>query len=144
MSGWLRRLDPESPPALDIAVRAQHLKRWECPRGDYPMGRAGYLQWRRNAARHHARVVTDVLEAAGCDRELIERVALLVEKRSRDRDGQTLEDCACLVFLESRLAGFSAQRPPDQVARIVRQTWHKMSPAARRLAEASGLSAGAT
>jgi hypothetical protein len=134
MSHWLAELDPDPDPALVIAVRAQHLKRWECPRADYPMGRSGYLRWRRNAARHHAAIATALLRDAGCDDALVDRVGMLVEKRGSDRDSQTLEDCACLVFVETRLAQFRGEHPPDQVERILGRTWQKMSPAARELA----------
>jgi hypothetical protein len=139
MSHWLSLLDPKPETALAIAVRAQHLKRWECPRTDYPTGRAGYLRWRRNAARHHARLVVDLLGGFGCDPAFIARVAQLVEKRDAGAAGQTLEDCACLVFLETRLAEFRGEHSATQVERILGRTWQKMSSTARDLARARGL-----
>ncbi|NJN51246.1 MAG: DUF4202 domain-containing protein [Gammaproteobacteria bacterium] len=139
MSHWLMELDSDPSPALVIAVRAQHLKRWECPRSEFPAGRAGYLRWRRNAAAHHARLVTQLLETFESDRALIDRVGALVEKRCRDRDGQTLEDCACLVFLETRLADFRDEHAAPDVARILGKAWQKMSSAARALATARAL-----
>ncbi len=139
MSHWLGVLDESPSASLTIAVRAQHLKRWECPRSAYPAGRAGYLQWRRNAARHHARLVADLLESLGCEQVFADRVRLLVEKRAKDADGQTLEDCACLVFLETRLAEFKGEHAATDVERILGQTWKKMSPRARELAQARAL-----
>jgi hypothetical protein len=141
MTRWLERLQPAPDPLLAIAVRAQHLKRWECPRDEYPSGRDGYLQWRRGAAAHHAQVVTGVLTEAGFGEADVERVADLVLKRGigtdsdADADAQTLEDCAALVFLETALAGFAAKHAEPKVERILRRTWAKMSPPAQRLAE---------
>lgn len=139
MSHWLAMLDSNPTPALVIAVRAQHLKRWECPRADFPAGRTGYLQWRRNAARHHARLTANLLTELGCDPTLIEHVARLIEKRDKGPDGQTLEDCACLLFLETRLAAFKNEHSAADVARIVERTWLKMSDHARQLATTRGL-----
>lgn len=138
MSAWLGRLCSQPDPLLEIAVRAQHLKRWECPRSAFPAGRAGYLQWRRRAARHHADAVTEILRPAAYDEASIERVRALIEKRdiAHDKAAQTLEDCACLSFLEAELIPFSTRHPPARVAEILRKTWLKMSPAARQLATA--------
>ncbi len=139
MSHWLNTLDSNPVPALAIAVRAQHLKRWECSRADFPAGRAGYLRWRRNAARHHARLTASLLVELGCEATLIDRVTLLVEKRDKGPDGQTLEDCACLVFLETRLASFKDEHSESDVTRILERTWQKMSDRARQLASTRGL-----
>lgn len=139
MSHWLALLDSNPEPGLAIAVRAQHLKRWECARGDFPAGRTGYLRWRRNAAQHHAKLAARVLAASGCDAALIERVGQLIEKRDKGPDGQTLEDCACLVFLETRLDTFRDEHSAGDVARILERTWQKMSERARQLATARGL-----
>ena len=136
MTRWLHRLDANPDALLTLAVRAQHLKRWERARGDYPLGRAGYLQWRRHAAEHHARLVADVLARAGFSQADRERVMTLVLKRGLGRDAmaQTLEDCACLVFFETELAAFAAKQPPEKVADVLAKTWRKMSPNARALA----------
>jgi len=138
MSAWLGRLCSQPDPLLAIAVRAQHLKRWECPRGAFPTGRTGYLQWRRQAAAHHAEAVTEILRSTAFDEASIARVRALIEKRgiAHDKETQTLEDCACLSFLEAELAPFSSRHPPAKVAEILRKTWLKMSPEARELATA--------
>ena len=46
-----------SRETLLLAARAHHLRRWELPRDSYPVGRAGYLRWRRDqkAAPRHGR-----------------------------------------------------------------------------------------
>src|SRR5665213_3687401 len=43
MSEWLDRLEPTASEALRLAVRCQHLRRWEVPRSQFPMTRPGYL-----------------------------------------------------------------------------------------------------
>lgn len=137
MTRWLERLEPNPDPLLAIAVRAQHLKRWECPRAEYPPGRKGYLQWRRAAAEHHAQLVSTVLSRTGFAAGEIDRVAILVLKRGlgSDEDVQTLEDCACLVFLETGLSDFAGKHPKPQVDRVLRKTKAKMSSKAQGLSE---------
>ena len=41
MTQWLNRLYPAASEALQLAVRAQHICRWEIPRNDFPDGRVG-------------------------------------------------------------------------------------------------------
>ena len=43
MSSYLEKRDPSASPVLQLAIRAQHLCRWEIPRDSYPMTKAGYL-----------------------------------------------------------------------------------------------------
>ncbi len=135
MTHWLQTLDSDPDPLLRIAVRAQHLQRWTRPRADYATGRTGYLVWRRNAAAHHADLVANVLRSCEFPDEDVEHVVALVRKRGtgREQHAQTLEDCACLVFLETQLAAFTEKHPPDRVADILSKTWRKMSPAAQQL-----------
>ncbi|MDE0222208.1 MAG: DUF4202 domain-containing protein [Spirochaetaceae bacterium] len=136
MTRWLERLAPHPSAALAIAVRAQHLRRWEIPRAGYPEGRSGYLRWRRACARHHADKVGLILDDLCAPAALIERVAALVRKEGLGRDAETqaLEDAACLSFLEAELAGFAEGRDPDTLQRVLGRTWEKMSPRARELA----------
>src|SRR2546423_14169899 len=54
MTYWLGRLNPAASEELQLAVRCQHLRRWRIPRGQFPMTRAGYHQWRTTLARFHA------------------------------------------------------------------------------------------
>ena len=141
MSGWLIRLDPEAPEALRLAVRAQHIRRWEIPRASYPEGRIGYLNWRKDLQDFHARVTGEILEEAGYDAEPIDRVKALLHKArlKSDPDSQTLEDVACLVFLEHYFAEFAAKHPEDKLVKILGQTWRKMSPKGRDTALALAL-----
>ena len=43
MTSYLEKRDPSASHALQLAVRAQHLCRWEVARDSYPMTKAGYL-----------------------------------------------------------------------------------------------------
>ena len=142
MTRWLERLTPRPSPALAIAVRAQHLRRWEIPRAGYPEGRSGYLRWRRACARHHGEQAALLLEDLGIPAALTERVAALVRKEGLGRDPETqmLEDAACLSFLESELAGFAQGRDAEVLRRVLSRTWTKMSPRARQLALALDVS----
>ncbi len=108
MQEWVEKLDPRAPEALRIAARSQHIRRWEIPRGDYPMDRKGYLRWRTTLYGFHADKASEILRAAEYDDETIERVRALLQKRNlrTDADVQTLEDAAALVFLVHHLDEF--------------------------------------
>jgi hypothetical protein len=131
MSAWLARLAPEAGEALRLAARAQHLARWRLPRADYPDGRAGYRRWRTECARMHAQRAGEIMAEVGYDAGTIARVGeLLVKKRlADDPEVQTLEDVACLVFLQHHLADFARKHERDKLVDIVQKTWKKMSPA---------------
>jgi hypothetical protein len=147
MSAWLERLEPGAGEAVRLAVRAQHIRRWTIPRGDYPMDRQGYRAWRTDLARFHAEAAGEILERAGYDARTIERVRALLRKErlKADPEVQLLEDVACLVFLESYFADFAAKHDEGKLVEIVRKTWRKMSPrgheAARSLELAPHLAA---
>jgi hypothetical protein len=134
MTGWVERLHPDASQALRLAARAQHIRRWEIPRDRYPQGRDGYLSWRTHLKRHHAKVAAGLLEEVGYDRQTIARVQDLLRKRGvkTDPETQTLEDAACLVFLENGLDAFARKHDPDKIKGILRKTWTKMSEAGRR------------
>src|SRR6266550_4230613 len=74
MSNWLARLDPNASELLQLAVRAQHLRRWEIPRNRFPMDRAGYHRWRNELAAFHAKVAGEILREIGYDEATVERV----------------------------------------------------------------------
>ena len=136
MSDWLYRLCPHPPEELVIAVRAQHLRRWELPRSEYPDGREGYRTWRSELARRHAELAADILRDVGYPEAIVGRVGVLVRKQGlkRDPEVQILEDVACLTFLEYYFADFAAKHDPEKVTGIVRKTWSKMSALGRAAA----------
>ncbi|WNK19259.1 DUF4202 domain-containing protein [Halomonas piscis] len=142
MSAWLEHLDGEPGEILRLAVRAQHLERWRLPRADYPEGRAGYLTWRRDQSRRAGETTAKLMIDAGYAEAEAERAARIIRKQGlkRDAEVQTLEDCACLVFLENYFADFSRTIERDHLIRIVQKTWRKMSPRARELALALPMS----
>ena len=130
MTTWLERLAPEASVALQLAARAQHIRRWSIPRTDYPMNRAGYLKWRSHLNRFHAECAADILRDVGYDNATVAAVQslLLKERLKRNADAQCLEDVVCLVFLENYLADFAPQYDEQKVLGILRKTWNKMSP----------------
>jgi len=142
MTRWLARLDPGASEALRLAVRCQHLCRWMIPRSRYPMTRAGYHQWRTTLARFHADKAGEILREVGYEAETVRRVQSLVRKEGlkTDPETQTLEDVACLVFLEYEFSDFAAKHAEQKVSNIVARTWKKMSDRGRAAALALKLS----
>lgn len=141
MTRWLGVLTPDASDALRLAVRAQHLARWRSPRDAFAEGRVGYLEWRKQAGERHAELVLAILLEVGQGDGLAARVAALVMKKNRARDpeAQTLEDCACLVFLELDYCAFVGTHDDDaKVIDIVKKTWAKMSPRAHEEAVKMG------
>jgi hypothetical protein len=130
MSETLARLEPEASEPLRLAVRAQHIARWEIPRDTFPPGRQGYKQWRTRLMEHHAQLAAGVMRDVGYDDPAIERVTQLLRKQGikRDDEVQTLEDVACLVFLEDYFDDFAREHDDDKLVDILRKTWVKMSP----------------
>jgi hypothetical protein len=129
MSEWLGRLEPEASEPLRLAVRCQHLRRWAIPRSTYPMTRAGYHQWRTTLGRFHADEAGNILRSVGYDEPAISRTQSLIRKErfKSDQEAQTLEDVACLVFLELDYVDFARGHEPQKVIDIVAKTWRKMS-----------------
>ncbi len=131
MTAQLERLRPDASEALRIAARAQHIRRWELPRSDFPMDRVGYLKWRTTLYGYHGEKAGEIMEAAGYDDESIARVKLILSKGKlkTDPEAQTLEDAAALVFLEHHLAEFAAREDmtEEKLIDILQKTWRKMS-----------------
>jgi len=120
---------PDASEHLQIASYAQHIERWVIPRSDFPEGRAGYLNWRKQLGIHHAERTAELMTEAGYGDGDIERVKSLVRKRGikSDLEAQTLEDIICLVFLKYYFAPFAAKHSEEKIINIVRKTWGKMS-----------------
>jgi hypothetical protein len=129
MTAWLARLAPEASEHLAIAVRGQHVRRFDVPRSTYPMDKPGYFAWRNALKRHHAEVVGAIMANLGYAEADVGRVGAMIRKEGikRDPETQTLEDCACLVFLEFESVEFLAKYPDDKIVDIVAKTWAKMS-----------------
>jgi hypothetical protein len=129
MTAELSRLFPSASEVLQIAARGQHVERWLLPRSDYPAGKAGYLDWRREQARRHGLRVAGMMEAAGYGAEDCDRVGVLLRKEGlkRDAEVQALEDVICFTFLRWYFQPFADSRDPAEVADIVTKTARKMS-----------------
>lgn len=136
MSAWLAHLEPEASEELQLACRAQHIRRWESPRAGYPEGRAGYKRWRADLLKHHAATTARLLREVGYTEPQIERVSALLQKLARrsNPDSQTLEDVACLVFLQFEFDEFAAKHEDAKLVDIVQKTWKKMSERAHQAA----------
>ncbi|RYE02202.1 MAG: DUF4202 domain-containing protein, partial [Sphingobacteriaceae bacterium] len=100
-----------APEYMQLAVRCQHIGRWEIARNIYPMDRAGYLVWRSQLKIHHTKIAEPILQDCGYDEETIEKVkALLLKKQLKQNpDTQLIEDVICLVFVEFYLDDFASQ-----------------------------------
>ena len=118
--------------------------RWRIPRGQFPMGRAGYLKWRTTLYDFHADEAGKLLREVGYDEPTIQRVRSLIRKEriKSDPEMQLLEDVICLVFLETQFDALAAQlADDDKMIEILRKTVTKMSPEGLEAAGALPLSA---
>lgn len=144
MEAWVARLVPEATALLRLAARCQHLERWTVPRASFPLGKPGYLSWRRSLYVKQAERAQALLHQAGVSPEEAAEVATWVAKSGlkTNTGTQALEDAACLVFLENEIEDFAAQHadyPAEKFVDILRKTWRKMSPAAQDAARALAL-----
>ena len=129
MTERLNQFEEDANEALRLAVRCQHICRWEIPREDYEMNRTGYLKWRNDLKLFHSNKAGSILSAVGYDEETIENVKFLLEKKQLKKNEmtQTLEDVICLVFLEFYFDKFSEKYAEDKLTDILKKTWNKMS-----------------
>ncbi len=136
MSALLDRLYPDASELLQLAARAQHIKRWTVPRTDYPMDRAGYHRWRNDLKQKHAAWTAEILKSCGYTEGEIERVGSLIRKErlKQDAEAQALEDTACHVFLVHYASEFAAKHDDQKMAGILRKSWAKMSDHGRAMA----------
>lgn len=145
MTKWLETIEPQASEALRLAVRSQHIRRWEIPRSKYPLDRKGYHQWRTRLYDYHGEKAAKILDEVGYDEETIARVRMLLKKQGlkSNPETQTLEDVACLVFLESYFWDFSRLHDEEKIIGILRKTWGKMSARGQEAARELSLNAGA-
>lgn len=139
MSDMIGRFAPGASEAAQLAVRAQHIRRWAVPRSSYPMTKEGYHAWRTGLYTFHADTAAGLMRQAGCDEAMIECVRKAVSKRGIkvNPDTQLLEDVANLVFIEHYLLGFARSKPDYDEEKwlvIIRRTWEKMSKNAQAFA----------
>lgn len=132
MTEMLTRFAPNAPEAVRLACRAQHIQRWKIPRKDYPMTPEGYQRWRTTLYQFHADRAGELMQQAGYDDEMVERVKKVVGKRGLkvNPETQMMEDVVDLVFIEHYMLGFAGQKPEyseEKWLDIIRKTWKKMS-----------------
>jgi hypothetical protein len=139
MSDMLQRYRPEADDVMKLAIRAQHIERWKSPRKDYPQGRIGYLQWRKDLYKIQAGRAAELMRQAGYDDAQAERAWKAVAKKSikGNPDTQLLEDVTDLVFLEHYMLEFVGKHPDyseEKWIDIIQKTWRKMSAEAQQFA----------
>jgi hypothetical protein len=136
MSDCLQQYWPQSNEYLQIAVRAQHIKRWHLKRSEFAEGKAGYLTWRKELGIFHAQLTQQLMLDNEYTLEEAKRTGDIVRKAKlkTNTDGQTLEDVACLVFLIHYFDDFAAKHTEEKIIRILQLTWRKMSEQAHNIA----------
>ncbi|MDO8314649.1 MAG: DUF4202 domain-containing protein [Rugosibacter sp.] len=148
MSEMLHRYAPDADEAVQLAVRAQHIRRWSVPRSDYPLTKEGYFQWRTGLYRMHAELAGTLMQQAGyaadSTESTLERTQAAIAKRrlKHNPDSQLLEDVAGLVFIEHYMVSFVASKPDydeEKWIDIIRKTWQKMSDNAHQFAVSGAL-----
>ena len=129
MTERLNEFNPSASEALRLTARCQHICRWQIPRESYDMNRKGYLRWRQDLKKFHAKKASSILEEVGYDQETIDRVCFLLEKKQlkKNEETQILEDVICLVFLEYYFEPFAKKHPEEKTIDILQKTWRKMS-----------------
>lgn len=129
MSDQLNRFTSDASESVQLAVRCQHICRWEIPRDSYEMNRTGYLTWRRDLAKFHAKKASEILTEVGYDINMIEKVQFLLQKKQlkKNEETQLLEDVICLVFLNFYFEKFSSKYAENKLIDIIQKTWAKMS-----------------
>jgi len=142
MSHYLQLRSPSASAILQVAVRAQHLRRWEVPRSSYAMTRAGYLAWRAFLKQRQADLAKAMCVQCGFAPDEAEQVARLIRKEDlkQNEETQVLEDVACLVFLDDQFEQFGKEHDEQKIIRILRKTWGKMSERGHELALGIGMS----
>lgn len=139
MTEMQERYAPDASEAVKLACRAQHIQRWKSPRSDFPMDRAGYLQWRTGLYKFHAETAGRLMKEVGYDDEMIERVKTIVGKKALkvNPETQLMEDVVDLVFIEHYMLHFAQQKPDyteEKWIPIIKKTWDKMSERAHEFA----------
>lgn len=129
MTDRLEAFEPDAEEVLRLAVRCQHLQRWEIPRDQYEMNRVGYLKWRNDLKSFHAEKASEILKEVSYDESLIKQVQFLLLKKQlkKNKMTQSLEDVICLVFLEYYFEKFSDKYQEEKLIDIIQKTWKKMS-----------------
>lgn len=136
MTECINKYWPNANELLQIAVRAQHIKRWHLKRTEFNKGKAGYYEWRIAQGKFHAQLTKAIMLENNYTEKDAEKTASLLRKENlkSNPDTQTLEDVACLVFLQHYFDAFAAKHKEEKIIRILQLTWRKMSEDAHNIA----------
>lgn len=136
MSSYLQKRNPSASDTLRLAIRAQHFRRWEIPRDSFAMNKVGYFAWRTYLKKRQADMAEKICLDCGYSQNDASRVAHLIRKEDlkKDEDTQTLEDVACLVFLDDQFEEFEKHHDEEKIVKILQKTWAKMSEKGHELA----------
>ena len=145
MAEMLARYKPDADDVQKLAIRGQHIQRWQSPRSAYPMDRQGYHRWRSDLYIFHADKVANIMMQAGFNDSDIERAKKAVAKVGikSNPDTQLLEDVVGLVFIEFYMLDFAAKHSEYTEQKwidIIRKTWNKMSAEAHEFVLAGKIS----
>ncbi len=126
----------EPPELVSIACRAQHIQRWTISRHDFPEGRTGYLDWRKELKVFHAKTTANLMKDYDYSEQEIVQVSNMLTKHDIKNDPatQVVEDIACLVFIKYYFEPFVQKFEQKKLLSIVRKTWAKMSDKGHQLA----------
>jgi hypothetical protein len=125
---WVEKLMPEASEPLLLASRSQHIGRWTVARNSYPEGKVGYLTWRKDLGKFHAKTAGELMAQVDYDAETIERTQQIILKQriKQDAEVQTIENALCLVFLEYQYEAFHPKHEADKVIDILKKSLLKM------------------
>lgn len=130
MTAKLYEYEASPTELMALAVRAQHIGRWEIKRDTFEMTKLGYFKWREALKIHHAKIVFNLLKEVGYEEVFIQELIVVLSKKNLKKDTQTqmLEDVICLVFLEHYFDAFALKHQDrDKLIVILKKTWVKMS-----------------
>ncbi|MEO9947009.1 DUF4202 domain-containing protein [Paraglaciecola sp.] len=132
MSDMLSRYKSDADHVMQLAVRGQHIQRWQSSRSNYPMNRQGYHKWRSDLYVFHANKVAAIMTQVGFAEDAVLRAKHAVAKvaMKSNSDTQLLEDVASLVFIEHYMLKFAEKHPEyseEKWITIIQKTWRKMS-----------------
>lgn len=136
MESYLARREPDASEILRLAICAQHFRRWEVPRSNYPMTKVGYHTWRSHLKKRQAELVGEIVGQQYPEEDVKRCMALIEKEGLKQGEGevQVLEDVACLVFLDDQFAEFQTKHDEQKIINILRKTWGKMSKRGQEMA----------
>ncbi|MFT6193693.1 MAG: hypothetical protein ACJASU_000589 [Cognaticolwellia sp.] len=136
MTACLENHWPDASENLQVAVRAQHVKRWHLKRANFAIGKKGYLTWRKELGIFHAATAKALMLEHGYSEDAAETSAAIIRKENlkSNSESQTLEDVACLVFLQYYFDALAAKHKEEKIIRILQLTWRKMSTQGQEIA----------